>query len=115
MAIMVTIPGPLQSLTSGRGSIKMLLSDEKPITVRRVIEALEVCAPGMKDRIVAGGKIRPSVRVFVDGEDVKLLTERTLGKANIETGKQEPNPLDAEMSGSAEVVILPATAGKIFE
>lgn len=59
----VFIPTLLQTLTGGRGTLEA--SGE---TVRQVIDSLEDACPGLRDRLMDGGRLRPNISVAVDGE-----------------------------------------------
>jgi len=58
----VFIPAPLQSLTGGRSVV-----EAEGATVREVIASLDRAWPGLRDRIVEGGRLRPNISVAVDG------------------------------------------------
>lgn len=49
-------------------------------TLRQVVEALERAYPGMKDRLVEGGGIRPNISVAIDGEVTTLGMLETVGE-----------------------------------
>jgi len=53
----------LQSLTGGAKRV-----DLDARNVRQVIERLEELYPGIKDRLVEDGKIRPNLAVAIDGD-----------------------------------------------
>ena len=59
----IFIPSMLQSLTGGAKRI-----DCDARNVRQVIERLEELYPGIKDRLVEDGEIRPNLAVAVDGD-----------------------------------------------
>jgi sulfur-carrier protein len=59
----VYIPTLLQALTGGRSSV-----DVKGATVRQVIENLDRACPGVRDRLLDRGRLRPNISVAVDGE-----------------------------------------------
>ena len=63
-------------------------------TVRALLEDLVVRVPQLGEKIYDGTEIRPYVNVYVDGEDVRM-----------------SGGLDAPVSESALVVLLPAMAG----
>ena len=58
----VHIPTPLRDFTDGQ--IKV---DVEGDTVRVVVENLEARFPGLKNRLVQEGDLRPGLAVFVDG------------------------------------------------
>jgi molybdopterin converting factor small subunit len=59
----VWIPSLLQSLTNGAD--KVVVSGA---TVGEIIDNLEARFPGIKDRLVQGGEIRPHIAVAIDGD-----------------------------------------------
>ncbi len=59
----VHIPPMLRELTGGRSTVEAAGS-----TVREVIEDLERRWPGIRDRLIDGGRLRSNVLVAVDGE-----------------------------------------------
>ena len=59
----VFIPTMLQSLTAG---VKQVDLDAR--NVRQIIERLEELYPGMKDRLVEDGEIRPNLAIAIDGD-----------------------------------------------
>ena len=59
----VHIPPTLGELTGGR-----LTVEAAGATVREVIEDLERQWPGIRDRLIDGGRLRPNLSVAVDGE-----------------------------------------------
>jgi len=63
----VFIPTMLQSMTGG---VKQV--DFQASTVRQVIDQLDRLFPGMKDRLVEEGRIRPNLAVAVDGDVARL-------------------------------------------
>ena len=58
----IFIPTMLQSLTAG---VKQVDLDAR--NVRQIIERLEELYPGMKDRLVEDGEIRPNLAIAIDG------------------------------------------------
>ncbi|HEV2423889.1 MAG TPA: MoaD/ThiS family protein [Terriglobia bacterium] len=62
MAI-VYIPAPLVNLTGGKSRLEV-----QGATVRQIIDNLEQTWPGIRDRFVAGDRLRPNISVAVDGE-----------------------------------------------
>jgi molybdopterin synthase sulfur carrier subunit len=48
--------------------------------VRQIIDRLEDLYPGIKDRLVEGGRIRPNLSVAVDGEVARLGLLEKVGK-----------------------------------
>ena len=63
----VYIPTLLQPLTGGRSSVQA-----EGATVREVIENLEQVYPGLRDRVLEQGRLRPNISVAVDGEVTPL-------------------------------------------
>ncbi len=59
----IFIPSMLQSLTGGAKRV-----DLDARNVRQVIERLEELYPGIRDRLVEDGKIRPNLAVAIDGD-----------------------------------------------
>ena len=59
----IFIPTMLQSLTAG---VKQVDLDAR--NVRQIIERLEELYPGMKDRLVEEGEIRPNLAIAIDGD-----------------------------------------------
>ena len=58
----VWIPPLMRSLTGGKSQVEVDGS-----TVRELVDALEALYPGVADRIVEDGRIRPGLSVAVDG------------------------------------------------
>ena len=58
----VHIPSLMQKLTDSRSTVEV-----EGATVRQIINNLEEAHPGMKERLVAGHKIKPNISVAVDG------------------------------------------------
>ena len=59
----IFIPTMLQSLTAG---VKQVDLDAR--NVRQIIERLEELYPGIKDRLVEDGEIRPNLAIAIDGD-----------------------------------------------
>ena len=59
----VYIPTLLQTLTGGRSSVEV-----EGATVRQVIDNLDLACPGIRDRLLDQGRLRPNISVAVDGE-----------------------------------------------
>ena len=75
----VFIPTMLQSMTGG---VKQI--DFEAANVRQVIDRLDQLFPGMKDRLVAEGRIRPNLAVAIDGEVARMgLLEKVGEKSEI--------------------------------
>jgi sulfur-carrier protein len=60
---LVFIPALLQNLTGGVTQVRLAGR-----TVRSVINALEERFPGIKERLLQDGDLRPDIAVAVDGE-----------------------------------------------
>ncbi|MCS7315010.1 MAG: MoaD/ThiS family protein [Bryobacterales bacterium] len=58
----VFLPPPLLALTGGRASLEV-----EGATVGELIENLDRTWPGLRDRLLDGGRLRPHIRVAVDG------------------------------------------------
>ena len=94
MAIEVRIPTILRTYTDGQKSVEASGS-----TLSELIDDLESSHPGIKDRLIEGGKngqgdLRRFVNLYVNDEDVRF------------TGG-----LATELSDGDQVVVLPAVAG----
>ena len=75
----VYIPTILSSLTGGKSPVEV-----EGTTVRQVIDNLERSWPGIRDRLVAGDRLRPNISVAVDGEISPLgLLERVSAKSEV--------------------------------
>ncbi len=59
----IFIPTMLQSLTAGTKQV-----DLEARNVRQVIEKLDEMYPGIKDRLVEDGQIRPNLAIAIDGD-----------------------------------------------
>ncbi len=90
----VYIPTLLRTLTGGRASVEV-----EGGTVRQVIENLEQAWPGMSDRLLDEGKLRPNISVAVDGEVTPMGLIEAVGPASevhfiaaIKGGVSVPSP-----------------------
>jgi sulfur-carrier protein len=84
------IPGPLRSLSDGRGIVPVDAG-----TVRAAIAGLDSKHPGFQSRLLdESGELRQFVNIFVNDEDVRL------GQG-----------LDTPLGPSDELAIVPAVAG----
>jgi molybdopterin synthase sulfur carrier subunit len=83
----VWIPSLLQSLTGGEE--KAIVSGA---TVGEIIDNLESRFPGVKDRLVEGGEIRPHIAVAIDGD-------------------VSPEGLEQDVRESSEIHFIPALSG----
>lgn len=59
----VYIPTLLQAVTGGKSAVEVAGA-----TVRQVIDNLERVYPGIRERLVEQGRLRPNISVAVDGE-----------------------------------------------
>ena len=73
----VYIPALLRTLTGGRASLEVEGS-----TVRQVIDNLEQAWPGVRDRLLDEGKLRPNISVAVDGEVTPMGLIEAVGPAS---------------------------------
>ena len=85
----VRIPPVLRAEAGGQRSV-----DVEATTVRGAIEALVAQYPSLRDRLLADGDLPAFVNVFVDGDDVRLLSG-----------------LETPVAPSSTIVLLPAVAG----
>jgi molybdopterin synthase sulfur carrier subunit len=65
--VTVFIPTMLLSVTGGVKHV-----DLEGRNVRQVIDRLDELYPGMKDRLVEDGQIRPNLAVAIDGEVARM-------------------------------------------
>jgi molybdopterin converting factor small subunit len=72
----VFIPTMLQSLSGGVKQVDM-----EARNVRQVVDELERLYPGMKERLVEDGRLRPNVSVAVDGEVARMGLLEKVGEA----------------------------------
>ena len=63
----VFIPTMLQSLTDGVKQVTV-----EATSVRQIVDGLEKLYPGMKERLVEEGRIKPNLSVAIDGEVSRL-------------------------------------------
>lgn len=75
--VTVFIPTMLQSMTRGAKEIEV-----EAANVRQIIERLEELYPGIKDRLVEEGRIRPNLSVAVDGEVARLGLLEKVGESS---------------------------------
>jgi sulfur-carrier protein len=83
----VWIPSLLHNLTGGED--KVVVSGA---TVAEIIENLERCFPGVKDRLVHEGELRPHIAVAIDGD-------------------VSPEGLEQDVQESSEIHFIPALSG----
>lgn len=90
MAVKVRIPTPLRAVTGGKDVVEVEAS-----TVRELIENLDKCFPGIKDRLCdEQGKLRRFINIYLNEEDVRFLEGE-----------------DTEIKDGDEVSIIPAISG----
>jgi len=68
MAARVWIPAPLRSLTGGRRDL-----DARGGTVAEVLADLSGRFPGLAANVLAEGRLRALVSLYLNGEDIRLL------------------------------------------
>ncbi len=73
----VYIPTLLRTLTGGRESVEV-----EGGTVRQVIDNLDRAWPGLRDRLLDEGKLRPNISVAVDGEVTPMGLIEAVGPAS---------------------------------
>ena len=73
----VYIPTLLQQLTGGRSAV-----DVAGGTVRDVIDSLEQAYPGLRERLLERGRLRPNISVAVDGEIAPMGLLEPVGPAS---------------------------------
>ncbi len=83
----VYIPTLLRNLTGGRPVVQV-----EGATVRQVIDALERACPGLRERLLDNDRLRPNIRVAIDGA-------------------VSPLGLRARVSASSEVHFVTAVSG----
>jgi len=90
MAVLVRVPTPLRSLTKGNAEVHA-----NGETVADVVDDLERQFPGLRERLVDDtGELRRFINVYVNGEDIRFLQEKT-----------------TTLKDGDEVSIVPAIAG----
>ena len=88
----IRIPMPLRKLTNEMDIVTIDAS-----TLSDAVERLEADYPGIKERLVGDdGEIRRFVNIYVNGEDVRFLSN-----------------LSTALKASDEVSIVPAVAGGV--
>lgn len=71
MALKLTIPTPLRSITGQRDVI-----DIESGTVREIIDRVDESYSGFRTRICeVDGKLRRFINIYVDGEDIRFLDD----------------------------------------
>jgi molybdopterin synthase sulfur carrier subunit len=89
----VYIPTLLQTVTGGQSAVEV-----EGATVRQVIDSLEQAYPGMRERLLDQGRLRPNISVAVDGEVTPMGLLEPVGPSSevhfiaaIKGGSQLPN------------------------
>jgi sulfur-carrier protein len=82
----VFLPALLRPLAGGASSV-----EASGTTLRDVIENVDHQHPGLRERIIEAGAIRPDVMIAIDADEVR--------------------DLDAPVAADSEIHILPAIAG----
>ncbi len=62
----VFIPSVMRTLTGGKDRVAVPGS-----TLRQVLNSLEEAYPGMRDRLIVDGQVRPEIAVAIDGDVVE--------------------------------------------
>jgi molybdopterin converting factor small subunit len=83
----VWIPSLLQSLTAGAEKVSA-----SGATVGEIIDSLDARFPGVKERLVQDGAIRPHIAVAIDGD-------------------VSPEGLEQEVRDCSEIHFIPALSG----
>lgn len=91
MAVTVSIPTILRTHTGGEKRVQASGS-----TLAQVIDDLETNHAGLRERLIADGKLHRFVNVYVNDEDVRF-----------------SGGLDTEIGDGDNVTILPAVAGGV--
>lgn len=89
MAVTVSIPTILRTYTGGNKRV-----ESSGATLAELIDNLDASHDGLKDRLIAAGKLHRFVNVYVNDEDVRF-----------------SGGLDTTVADGDEVTILPAVAG----
>ncbi|MFW0796491.1 MoaD/ThiS family protein [Gordonia sp. CPCC 205515] len=89
MPVTVSIPTILRPHTGGEKRV-----EASGATLSEVIDSLESGNPGIKERLVADGKLHRFVNIYVNDEDVRF-----------------SGGLDTTIDDGDDVTILPAVAG----
>ncbi|MBJ7290258.1 MoaD/ThiS family protein [Williamsia sp.] len=89
MTVTVSIPTILRTYTDGEKRVQA-----SGATLGSLIDDLESNHPGLRDRLIADGRLHRFVNVYVDDEDVRF-----------------SGGLDTAVTDGGQVTILPAVAG----
>ena len=89
MSVTVSIPTILRTYTGGEKRVQATGS-----TLLAVIDDLDANHAGLKERLIANGKLHRFVNIYVNDEDVRF-----------------SGGLDTEVGADDSVTILPAVAG----
>lgn len=83
----VYIPALLRPLCGGVSTLEV-----EAVTLEQALRAVDERCPGVYDRIVANGRLRPELNIALDGEMQDL-------------------PLFARVGPNAEIAVVPAMSG----
>ena len=75
---LVFIPGMMQNLTGGVSQLQITGR-----TVREVINRLEERFPGIKERLLQDGDVRPDIAVAVDGDIIFDLSDQVSEQSEV--------------------------------
>ncbi|MBU6954436.1 MULTISPECIES: MoaD/ThiS family protein [unclassified Hahella] len=89
MSITIHIPTVLRPLTNDQKRI-----DGDGANVREVIENMEIQFPGVKERLMADGKVHRFLNIYVNDDDIRFAEN-----------------LDTSVQAGDAITILPAVAG----
>ena len=73
----VWIPPLLRSLTAGQDQVAV-----GGATIGAIIDELDACFPGLKDRLCAGGSLRPGLAAIIDSQVARGGLEQAVGPAS---------------------------------
>lgn len=68
----IHIPALVQDVTGGRETVELAVPENGARTVRDILGELEGRFPGIKERLLEDGEIRPGLAVFIDGDQAGL-------------------------------------------
>ena len=71
----VFIPTMLQSLSGGVKQVTV-----EGTSVRQIVDGLDQLYPGMKEKLVEGGRIKPNISVAIDSEVARMGLLEKLGE-----------------------------------
>ena len=85
----IRVPSALRTFTRGASEIEVTAT-----TVRDALSELDRLHPGIGSRLMAGGTVKPFIRIFVGADEISAL-----------------GGLEAKVSERDEISIIPAIAG----